>query len=106
MSGPENLNGTGLWRRHLSAVDTFTPGLPDDERELRARLMLSRDLALARLRDASPDAAELLQAIYSIASRWVFTSATADDLRNVRKSLVRIMLAASALDWRIDHEAI
>lgn len=102
MSGPDNPNATGMWQRYLTAVDAFVPGAPSIEREHRARLMLARDLALGRLRDASPDAAELWEAIYSIASRWAFTVAKTTDLQNVRTSLVRVALAANALEWGRD----
>lgn len=106
MSGPDNLTATGMWTRHLGAVDTFTPGLADDEREIRARLMLARDLALGRMREATADSAELWQSIYSIASRWVFTAAPLDRLQSVRAALVRVALQANALEWRVDHDAL
>lgn len=106
MSAPDNVHTARPWSKYLSTVDCLTPGLADDQRELRARLMLARDLALARMRDAPVDSWELWQCIHSIASRWVFVAASIDDLDNVRKSLVRVAFQANALDRRAYHEQV
>lgn len=87
-----------MWRRYLGAVDQFLPGCAANEREQRARLMLARDLALARMREAGADALPLWSAAHSIAARWAMSNARCDDLQAVRMALVRLALAAGALD--------
>jgi hypothetical protein len=100
MSGPENLTASGMWQRYLPAVDVLVPCLSDEQREMRARLMLARDMALGRMREASADSWQIWNSIHDIASRWAFTAATLDQLETVRRALVRCAMQANALEFR------
>ena len=78
-------------------IDTFMPGCEEEERELRASLMLMRDNATAALKWSAPDACDLLEVVQRQCTVNCFTVMSVDDLREFRAIMVRTLTCASSL---------
>jgi len=77
---------------------TFLPGCEGDELDLRARLLLMRDRALATKPIACEDSWYLLDLVERVASRDAFRSMHIADLERTRATLVMCVAAASNFD--------
>lgn len=78
-------------------IDTFMPGCGDDERDLRASLMLMRDNASAALKWSAPSACDLLEVVQRQCTVNCFKAMLVDDLRDFRAVMVRTLSCASSL---------
>lgn len=86
--------------RYATTVSHFMPGIDDETQELRCRILYLRDKSMAAQRTATWDAAQILATIVSIASVYAFAAMPFDQLQTVHKSLMRLMMAATALEVR------
>lgn len=89
---------SAAWEAYLPTVDALKPGLVDDERRQRAGLMLIRDLAARSSGSASWAAQEAYSTIQSVANACAFEAMSINDLDATRRALLRIALAAQALE--------
>lgn len=94
MNAPPNV------ARYASTVTQFMPGIDDESRDLRCRILYLRDKSMAAQRTATWDAAQILGTIASIGTAYAFASMPIEEIETVHKSLVRLMMAATALEVR------
>lgn len=86
--------------RYASTVSQFLPGIDDETKELRCRILYLRDKSMAARRTATWDAAQILGTIVSIGTQYAFANMPIEQLETVHKSLVRLLVAATALEVR------
>lgn len=80
------------------AVKCFLPSAHGEELELRASLLLMRDRALATMPIACEEAWTLLDLVQRTAGRDAFRSMRMDELREIKRLLIRIISTASGFD--------
>ena len=85
-------------KAYESNVVMFLPGCEGEELDLRARLLLMRDRAMATKPIASEEGYALLDLIERTASRDAFRSMPIEELRTIRYILVKLVGAASDFD--------
>lgn len=79
-------------------VRAFLPSAEGEELELRSRLLLMRDRAMATKPIACDQAWHLLDLVERTASAEAFRPMKAEDLAEVRRILVMCVAAASSFD--------
>lgn len=85
------------WEDFRSTVWPLFRNAPAEEIEMRARLLLIRDLSLGALGYASEEAWHLLKAISEMAGRYALEPITLDQLKEMRRVLVMASAAANSM---------
>lgn len=91
---------TPAWQGHLGAIDSFMPGLADEERALRARVMFMRDRANQIMRQHEVDwaASQLLGTIQSLGHAYALAPIDAAELQSLRTSMAELFRIAASLE--------
>lgn len=80
-------------------VDTFMPWIDEEEKALRQRLHRALTISAARAPTAvSKSARALYWQCNLVAAEWAFKRAPAADLEDIANALVRLFMAAGALE--------
>lgn len=79
-------------------VRMFLPSAQGEELELRASLLLMRDRAIATKPIACEEAWQILDLVERTASRDAFRSMRMDELREIKRLLIRLVSTASGFD--------
>ena len=79
-------------------IRAFMPGVDREELELRASLLLMRDRAMSTKPIACEEAWQILDLVERTASRDAFRSAGLDELREIKRLLIRLVSTASGFD--------
>lgn len=91
--------GVRAWRDHyIPIVDHYCPFASEPQRELRCSLLQLRDVAASRMRYCPAEAYEILSEIVGVVSEYVFSPMPADDLKSLRATAARMLLAAMGPD--------
>lgn len=85
------------WEDFRPTALAIFPAATNEELEVRARLLLIRDLSLGALGYASEEAWHLLKAISEMAGRYALEPITLDQLREMRRVLVMASAAANSM---------
>lgn len=80
------------------AVKCFLPSARGEELNLRASLLLMRDRAMSAKRGACEEAWQLLDLVERTASRDAFRSMRLEELREIKRLLIRLVSTASGFD--------
>lgn len=80
------------------AVKCFLPSAFGEELELRASLLLMRDRAMSVKPVACEEAWQILDLVERTASRDAFRSMAMDELRELKRLLIRLVSTASGFD--------
>lgn len=80
------------------AVKCFLPSAQGEELELRASLLLMRDRALSTMPIACEESWQILDLVQRTASRDAFRSMRIDELREIKRLLIRLVSTASGFD--------
>lgn len=94
---PQRSKGTA-WERYLPTLAALRPCGDDDEARQRAGLLLMRDIATERQRDASEPAGMVFAVIEEIAARTALGSFSTEQLDTIRLALVRLGTGARELE--------
>lgn len=80
-------------------MTTFLPGCEGEERALREKIRLQRDIACSRVATLQSEAARVINwLVVDLANAWVFSPATLDQLRDVRAQGLRLLIATNAAE--------
>ena len=91
------------WRDHyIPIVDYYCPFASEPQRELRCSLLQLRDVAASRMRYCSAEAYEILSEMVGMVSEYVFNPMPANDLKSLRATAARMLLAAVGPDHVTD----
>jgi hypothetical protein len=107
MNAPANIRLAKRRDEYRPTVERMLPGVEGEELQLRCSLLLMRDSASATLRHCSEDAAGVLQQVESLAAVYAFTPLPLDELRELRRTLVRLTSCASGLEafaFNLEHK--
>lgn len=85
------------WQDFRSTVAPVFPRASAEELELRARLLLIRDLGVRALSYASEEAYALLSAIVEMSGRYALAPISVDQLREMRRILVMASANANSM---------
>lgn len=80
------------------AVKCFLPGAKGEELELRSSLLLIRDRSMAAKPGCSEEGWQILDLVERTASRDAFRSMRLDELRELKRLLIRLVSTASGFD--------
>lgn len=94
------MNAPAYIARYRPTVAQFLPAIDDESARLRCGILYLRDKASGAERVARWEASTVLAAIASIATQHAFTEMPLEQLETVHASLVRMMMAATALEVR------
>jgi hypothetical protein len=94
------MNAGKVVERYGSALDLLMPGLNEDNRRLRCGILFLRDRAMRAANFASWEAAVALGGIVSLSSVHGYAPMTTEALETLHAALMRMMLAATALETR------
>jgi hypothetical protein len=89
---------TAAWQPYLPTIAALCPTSDDQEAELRARLMLLRDLANADQRSSTWEASQVLAAVEALAAAHVLTPMPLDMLAATRVGLIRLYRVAREIE--------
>ena len=99
MTAPANINAPVV-DRYGPILDVLRPGCGPEERRLRCGILYLRDRATAALRVAGWEARPILAHIEALAAVHGVATMPAEELRELRGQMVRLLSVAMALDMR------
>ena len=98
MNAPTNVSGSKRRDAYLPAIGMFVPGADDEERQIRASIMLMRDQASSAMRYAGDEAYRILQTVEQIATIHCFAPASLATLKELRRQLILLTSSASVIE--------
>lgn len=83
---------------YVPAVRAFCPAAEGEELELRASLLLMRDMSMSTKPRCSEEGWQILDLVERTASRDAFRSMSIAELAEIRRLLIRLVSTASGFD--------